>query len=233
MRKKCGVQRGIWMAGGWRSKRGGLLPGRRGLPLWRVAIELKLSGCLRGFCPTRRGSLPLRSKPTRRGLLVPHRKPLNPFLNSFLLTSLGKTNGRVSVLAIRQTQRMNSNGTVFLKCGQAIPLPSWLKPLERAKLASFLTGHRVIPCKFSAAQSAPANIHHALWGSLLALLLSARRLRAHIFRVAHGRFCSPIGGGVSIASPSRKPALACRAGPVSPQHGRQRTRPTVSFGGAF
>ncbi|WP_341237413.1 hypothetical protein, partial [uncultured Limnobacter sp.] len=36
----------------------------------------------------------------------------------------------------------------------------------------------------------------------------------------------PIGGGVSIASPSRKPALACRAGPVSPGMGdRERARP--------
>ncbi|WP_348700925.1 hypothetical protein, partial [uncultured Limnobacter sp.] len=38
----------------------------------------------------------------------------------------------------------------------------------------------------------------------------------------------PIGGGVSIASPSRKPALACRAGPVLPSMGdRERTRPAV------
>jgi hypothetical protein len=37
--------------------------------------------------------------PTRRGLLVPHRKPLDPFLNGFLLTSLGKSAGRVSVSA--------------------------------------------------------------------------------------------------------------------------------------
>jgi len=40
----------------------------------------------------------------------------------------------------------------------------------------------------------------------------------------HGWFHRPIGGGVSIASPSRKPALVCRAGPVLPSMGdRERT----------
>ncbi|WP_341715149.1 hypothetical protein, partial [Limnobacter sp.] len=44
----------------------------------------------------------------------------------------------------------------------------------------------------------------------------------------HDRVHRPIGGGVSIASPSRKPALACRAGPVLPSMGdRERTRPAV------
>ncbi|WP_444850119.1 hypothetical protein, partial [Limnobacter sp.] len=42
----------------------------------------------------------------------------------------------------------------------------------------------------------------------------------------HDRVHRPIGGGVSIASPSRKPALACRAVPVLPSMGdRERTRP--------
>ncbi len=50
---------------------------------------------------------------------------------------------------------------------------------------------------------------------------------------ARGWFHCPIGGGVAIASPSRKPALSCRAGPVSPQHGRQRTSPTRFLGGSF
>ena len=49
----------------------------------------------------------------------------------------------------------------------------------------------------------------------------------HYF-TAHVRICCPIGGGVSIVSPSRKPALACRAGPVLPSMGdRERTRPAV------
>jgi hypothetical protein len=42
-------------------------------------------------------------------------------LHSFLLTELGKKYGRVSVLAIRQTPRMNSNGAIFLKFGTVKP----------------------------------------------------------------------------------------------------------------
>ncbi|WP_291771498.1 hypothetical protein, partial [Limnobacter sp.] len=70
-----------------------------------------------------------------------------------------------------------------------------------------LTGHRATHCKFSSPVTRPTPFY---------------------YHATHGWFDRPIGGGVSIASPSRKPALACRAGPVSPSMGdRERTRPAV------
>jgi hypothetical protein len=59
--------------------------------------------------------------PTLRGLLVSHRKLLDPLLNGFLLTSLGKRAGRVSVSACSRPLRIHSNGAVFLKCAPSNP----------------------------------------------------------------------------------------------------------------
>ena len=69
--------------------------------------------------------LPLLSL-TRRGCPIPHRKPLFPLLNGFLLTELGKKHGRVRCrLAPNAANQFTRGG--FLECAeQANPLPSWL-----------------------------------------------------------------------------------------------------------